>query len=112
MNNDKFEDWYNTEGIRFWTPSGHQEYLKFAFNAGMEVFRADLIKANYENDLWARGAKIYDGHEEALANWKMVSDKLLKAMESNDERQVWEAKELYDWAKSRDIELKEETNDL
>ena len=37
---ERFENWYNSEGARFWSPSGHKEYLKFAFNSGMEVFRA------------------------------------------------------------------------
>jgi hypothetical protein len=108
---ERFEDWYNREGVRFWSPSGHEEYLKFAFNSGMEVFRVDFNREKHLNDLWEKGAMIYEGHEESIGNWKMVSDKLLKALDTGDGREAWEAKELYNWAKDRDIELKNETDD-
>lgn len=113
MNPDElFEQWYNTEGVRFWAPGGHQEYLRHAFLSGLEVFRNELNKEKYQNDLWQRGAKIYEGHEEALGNWKMVSDKLLRALKSGDERETWEANEVYEWAKDRDIEINKEINDI
>ena len=41
----------------------------------------------------------------------MVSDKLLKALDTGSEQEAWQGKELYNWAKDRDIELKNETDD-
>jgi hypothetical protein len=95
---DIFNDWYASEGSRYWSPEGHRAFVKHAFLGGLDVYREELR-------LWEEGVKIYEGHEEAIENWKLVSDKATNALRNVDSRSKWEAQELYEWAKSRDIEL-------
>jgi hypothetical protein len=86
-----FNEWFKTDGERYWNPNGHVAYLKRAFMSGVDTYN-DKIRLQ----------------EESLGNWKMVSDKAMAALRNVDSRAKWQAEELYEWAKSRDIEIEQE----
>jgi hypothetical protein len=103
-----FNEWYASNGERYWNPDGHHAYIKRAFLAGFDFNQAALDKERYEKRLWEEGVLIYEGHQESCENWKTVADKAINALHNVDSRSKWQAQELYEWALSRDLELKKE----
>jgi hypothetical protein len=50
-----FDEWYQTEGIRFLAPNGehlHEAWMREAFNAGRKAQMTDLIQDNPPNRMY------------------------------------------------------------
>lgn len=46
--NEAFEKWYREHGQRYYTVTGHQGYMKHAFNAGLDAGRALQVSESFK----------------------------------------------------------------